>query len=124
MRCAYLKFLSSFFPGPFYVPSSFPLKLLQGRIIGTKIIWGHQVEKIKNLLPWYITDKHPVAIPVFIGRDIVGAVQKIHQLALIHEILKALGFTISFNISRTCQQLISSNKLHHSILYSHTHTIT
>jgi len=78
-------------------PLLFLLKLLHGQIIRTKIIWVDQVED--NLLPWDITDKHPVAIPVFIGRDTVGAVQKIHQLALIHEILEALGFTIPFNIS-------------------------
>lgn len=51
-------------------------------------------ERNLNLLPRDITDKHPVAILVLIGWDIIGAVQNIHQLTLVHEILNALGLAI------------------------------
>jgi len=48
-----------------------------------------------DLLPWDVTDKHPVTILVFIGWDIIRIVQKIHQLTLIHEILHSLRFTVA-----------------------------
>lgn len=52
---------------------------------------------IKNLLPWDITDKHPVTVPVLIGWNIISAIKEIYKLALVEEIFQSMGSTISFN---------------------------
>lgn len=51
---------------------------------------------LKYLLPWDITNKHPVTVLVFISWDVIRIVEKIHQLPLIHEINRSLGSTVTF----------------------------
>lgn len=53
--------------------------------------------RIYSLLPRDIANEHPVTVLVFIRWDAVRAIQKIHQLALIHEFLHSLGSTITFS---------------------------
>lgn len=54
---------------------------------------------MKHLLPWDITNKHPVTVLVFISWDVIRIIQKIHQFPLIHEINCALGSTVTFRNS-------------------------
>lgn len=56
------------------------------------------IEKsIKNLLPWDVTDEHPITVLVFISWNIISAIEKIYELALIEEIFQSMGSTIAFN---------------------------
>ena len=63
---------------------------------------------MENLLPWDITDEHPVTVLIFISWNIVGAIKKIYEPAFIQEIFRSMGSsTIAFNEKRFTQQIIT-----------------
>ena len=66
---------------------------------------------MKNLLPWDITDEHPVTVLIFISWNIVGAIKKIYELAFIQEIFHSMGSTVAFNAKRFMQQIITNIKI-------------
>lgn len=48
-------------------------------------------ENENYLLPWNVTNKHPIAIFVLICWNVIRSVQKIYQLGLVHEIFHPNG---------------------------------
>jgi len=72
---------------------------------------------MKNLLPWDITDEHPVTVLIFISWNIVGAIKKIYELAFIQEIFHSMGSTVAFKAKRFMQQIITYIKIDTASIY-------
>lgn len=60
--------------------------------------------KALDLLPWDVAYEHPVPVFVFISRHIIRAVEKVHELALIHEVQHSLAVTFACKNSSTFQE--------------------
>ena len=59
--------------------------------------------------PGDVSDEHPVAVLVLVRRNILGSVEKIHQLALVHAVallLLSLALLLLLHDLRKLQELL------------------
>lgn len=75
-----------------------------------------------DLLPRNVADEHPVPILVFISGHIIRAIEKVHELALIHEVQHSLGASVTFTFKFQSTPLNNTIViLYHYLTTDHEH---